>query len=74
VHVIIHVQNTGFIEKDNPHIFEARIKQLIKFKTNQYTGNARKHVYRESLILVGHYSGIWTWSKNMGEAMRGLYF
>jgi hypothetical protein len=29
----------------NPQISEAQIKQLIKFRTNQYMGNARKHLF-----------------------------
>jgi ribonuclease HI len=29
----------------NPQILESQIKQLIKFQTNQYMGNARKHLF-----------------------------
>jgi hypothetical protein len=29
----------------NPLIIESRIKQLIKFRTNHYMGNARKHLF-----------------------------
>jgi hypothetical protein len=29
----------------NPQISETQIKQLIKFCTNQYMGNARKHLF-----------------------------
>jgi hypothetical protein len=29
----------------NPQISENQIKQLIKFRTNQYMGNARKHLF-----------------------------
>jgi hypothetical protein len=29
----------------NPQIFEAQIKQLIKIQTNQYIGNASKHLF-----------------------------
>ena len=29
----------------NPHILEKQIKQLLKFRTNQYMGNARKHLF-----------------------------
>jgi ribonuclease HI len=30
---------------NNPQISESQIKQLIKFRTNQYMGNARKHLF-----------------------------
>ena len=30
---------------NNPQISEKKIKQLIKFRTNQYMGNARKHLF-----------------------------
>ena len=30
---------------NNPQISEKQIKQLIKFRTNQYMGNARKHLF-----------------------------
>ena len=29
----------------NPQILEKQIKQLIKFRTNQYMGNARKRLF-----------------------------
>ena len=36
---------------NNPHISEAQIKQLLKFQTGQYMGNARKHLFWPNCFL-----------------------